>query len=175
LRQKIDHARINPEKGVALISSRPDYRDEMKQFCQQFTHPSGAQLFNCGAGIGGGIDAYGFYQPCLMLRDPNLTTNLNTTSLRDAVLNTRPNLFKMTASRPDYLERCAHCFLRGLCESCPAASYAEHGCLDQPVEYLCQVAHAKARDIGLLDEKEKAWEVQDWKERLENLNTKESL
>jgi hypothetical protein len=41
----------------------------------------------------------------------------------------------------------------------------EHGTLDTPVEYLCGVAHAQAKYIGLITEGEKAWEVGNWRER----------
>ena len=33
----------------------------------------------------------------------------------------------------------------GLCEQCPAKSWSEHGTLDTPVEYHCEMAHAQAR------------------------------
>jgi hypothetical protein len=42
----------------------------------------------------------------------------------------------------------------------------EHGTLDTPVEYLCEIAHAQARQLRLLEEKEMAWEVEDWRERI---------
>jgi hypothetical protein len=42
----------------------------------------------------------------------------------------------------------------------------EHGTFDTPVEYLCRVAHAQARDLGLLKEGERAREVENWKERV---------
>jgi len=35
----------------------------------------------------------------------------------------------------------------------------EHGALDEPVEYLCEIAHAEAVRLGLLKEGGKAWEV----------------
>jgi hypothetical protein len=38
--------------------------------------------------------------------------------------------------------------------------------LDTPVEYLCEVAHAEARWMGWLKDREKAWEVLDWTERV---------
>ena len=58
-------------------------------------------------------------------------------------------------------------FLKGLCEQCPAKSWMEHGTLDTPVEYLCDVAHAQARYLGLIGDSEKAWEVTNGKERVE--------
>ena len=64
----------------------------------------------------------------------------------------------MKATNPEYLKRCAVCFLKGLCEQCPAKSWAEYGTLDTPVEYLCEVAHAQAYWLGWLKDGEKAWE-----------------
>jgi hypothetical protein len=43
----------------------------------------------------------------------------------------------------------------------------ESGTLDTPVEYLCDVAHAQVRYLGLVGKSEKAWEVTDRRERVE--------
>ena len=61
------------------------------------------------------------------------------------------------------------CFLKGLCEQCPAKSWMEHGTLDTPVKYFCEIAHAQAEFLGLLEENEKAWEIKDWKKRMGSL------
>lgn len=45
----------------------------------------------------------------------------------------------------------------------------EHGTLDTPVEYLCRVAHARARDLGLLGKDEHGWEATDGAERAARL------
>ena len=82
-----------------------------------------------------------------------------------------PDFRTIEATNPDYLERCARCFLKGLCEQCPAKSWSEHGTLDTPVEYLCQIAHVRARDLGLLSEGENAWDVMDWQARIKALET----
>jgi radical SAM protein with 4Fe4S-binding SPASM domain len=129
--------------------------------------PPEDRLFACGAGCGGGcVDAYGNFHLCLLLKDPDIAYNLKRGSLKDALTNLFPKIRETKAENPDYLSRCARCFLKGLCEQCPAKSWAEHGTLDTPVEYLCGVAHAQARFIGLLTENERAWEVENWKERV---------
>jgi hypothetical protein len=84
-----------------------------------------------------------------------------------------PRLRELRAANPEYLRRCVRCFLKGLCEQCPAKSWAEHGTLDTPVAYYCAVAHAQARDLGLLGEHEQGWEVMDWRERIERLVERE--
>jgi hypothetical protein len=93
--------------------------------------------------------------------------------LHDALANFFPQLRELRATNPAYLARCARCFLKGMCRQCPGTSWAEHGTLDTPVEYFCQVAHAQARFVGLMGEGEKAWEVVDWKERIRNFSGKE--
>ncbi len=160
--------RVSPEDGVILLRrpGRP-YLQEMRQFCGRFMGPSGDRLFSCGAGHDACVDAYGMVQPCILLRHPNMVYDLQKGSLKEALTSFFPRLREETrAANPDYLARCARCFLKGLCEQCPAKSWAEQGALDTPVEYLCGVAHAQARDLGLLGESEHAWEVENWKERI---------
>jgi radical SAM protein with 4Fe4S-binding SPASM domain len=168
----INRLRVAPQEGLALLTrDGKSYLKEMNQFCNCFMGPNGECLFECGAGLGGCVDAYGRYQPCMLLRDPQLSYDLRTGSLRDALENFFPNVRQITATNPEYLERCAICFLHGLCEQCPGKSWSENGTLDTPVEYLCQVAHAQALYLGLLQPGEKAWEVPDWQERLKRMRT----
>jgi MoaA/NifB/PqqE/SkfB family radical SAM enzyme len=91
--------------------------------------------------------------------------------LEEALTEFFPRMRQMRATHLDYLARCARCFLKGLCDQCPAKSWMEHGTLDTPVEYLCAVAHAKARHLGLLAEGENAWQVRDWQERIDRFST----
>ena len=175
--------RLTPDEGVAVLTrDETKFRKEMEEFAGKFMGPPGDALFRCGAGNGMCIDAYGFAQPCMGVRAPELTFNLRSLSLRGGkghcesrsyrneaiskAIDFFKNLKDVKATNPDYLRRCAVCFLKGLCEQCPAKSWAEHGTLDTPVEYLCAVAHAQARFLGWLKDSEKAWEVLDWKERV---------
>jgi radical SAM protein with 4Fe4S-binding SPASM domain len=168
--RQIAGLRLSPEDGSAvLIRHREAYFKEMRQFCSKFMGPSGDRLFACGAGHGTCVDAYGRAQMCMMLRHPDTTYGLKAGSLRDALTNFFPRLWERRATNSDYLARCARCFLQGLCEQCPAKSWAEHGTLDTPVEHLCRVAHAQARDLGLLRDGERAWEVSDGRSRTERL------
>jgi len=45
----------------------------------------------------------------------------------------------------------------------------EHGTLDTPIDYLCEVAHVQARYLGLVEEGEKAWAVEDWRVRIDRM------
>jgi radical SAM protein with 4Fe4S-binding SPASM domain len=145
----------------------------MAQFCSRFMGRPGDALFTCGAGRAGAVDAYGRYQPCMLLRDPALTCDVRGPGGLAEALGAIPARLQASRPRnPDYLARCARCFLAGLCGQCPAQSWMEHGTLDTPVAYLCQAAHAEARALGLLTDGERAWEVADladWRARVKNL------
>ena len=168
--RRIARLRFTPDEGVALVSQRGDsYRKAMAQFSAGFMAPQGDRLFACGAGQAGCVDAYGAYQMCMLLRHPDTVYDLKQGTLRQALTEAFPRHRELRATNPDYLRRCARCFLKGLCEQCPGKSWGEHGTLDTPVEYLCQVAHAQARYLGLLAEGEQAWEVADWRERIATL------
>jgi radical SAM protein with 4Fe4S-binding SPASM domain len=163
----IQSMRASAWESIQMLNRcREAYRKEMRHFCQRYIGPPGEILFTCGAGRRGCVDAYGRLQPCLLLRAPGLSYDLKNGTLRDALTHVFPKLQKLTAADPAYLERCARCFLKGLCEECPAKSWSEHGTLDTPVEYLCEIAHVQALDLGLLTENERGWEITDWRERI---------
>ncbi|MEN6559327.1 MAG: radical SAM protein [Acidobacteriota bacterium] len=136
--------------------------DEWREFCGRDGRPRGDRLFSClPAAASAAVDAYGRLQYCLGLRHPDTVYDLAAGSLREAVTDFLPRLRERRAAGPAYLERCGRCFLKGLCQQCPAKSWAEHGTLDTPVEYFCDVAHAQAVAAGLLERGKKAWTVSD--------------
>ncbi len=168
----IRSVRIPPEDGLRIVTAdREWYLREKKQFAAKFMGPQGDRLFACGPG--GCMDPYGYLHPCGMIRDPGLAYDLRKGSLEDAVRNSLPKLRDMKAASATHLERCARCFLKGLCEQCPGKSWAEHGTLDTPVEYCCDVAHTEARYLGLLAMGENAWEIADWQERIAHFTGRE--
>jgi len=164
---RITELRATPDETVAGLSRNPLYQRNMRQFCGKFMGPPGDRLFRCGAGHGTCVDAYGKAQLCLPLRDPVTVVDLHEIPLKAALEKSFPATREIRATNPDYLRRCARCFLKGLCEQCPAKSWMESGALDTPVEYLCDVAHARARHLGLIGDRESAWEVEGWRQRVE--------
>jgi radical SAM protein with 4Fe4S-binding SPASM domain len=166
----IESLRLSPQEGLAVLA-RDDakYRRTMAPVASGFMGPCGGQLFDCGPGYNICVDAYGRAQPCMSMRAPELTyqaAGANSHSLLRDAMERFSHLSELRAANPDYLRRCAVCFLKGLCEQCPAKSWTEHGKLDTPVEYLCEVAHAQARYLGWLGENEQAWQVIDGPERV---------
>jgi radical SAM protein with 4Fe4S-binding SPASM domain len=163
--------RFSPAEGLKVLTRDMEkYRKGMCEFCSKFMRPPGNKLFSCGAGHGGGcVDAYGKLQLCLPLRHPATVYDLKQGSIKDAIENFFPKMKQIVPQNPEYLKRCARCFLKGLCDQCPAKSWTETGTLDTPVEYLCEVAHTQAEYLGLIEKGEKAWEVDDWRGRIQNL------
>ncbi len=162
--------RLSPEDGLAVLArDESGYRKTMREFAEKFMGPPGDILFRCGAGRGLCIDAYGRAQPCMGLRAPKLSMDIagctSPSPLADA-LESFASLGEMRATNPAYLMRCANCFLKGLCEQCPAKSWSEYGTPDTPVEYLCDIAHEQARFLGWLKDGESAWTVKAWRERI---------
>lgn len=177
----IRRMRISPEETLDMLTREPEkYIKEMRQFAGKFMGPSGDRIFNCGAGHGACIDAYGYAQMCLLLRHSDTVYALDQAKHRErnpgsdlspleyALTKFFPQVREMRSRNPEYLKRCAVCFLKGFCDQCPAKSWEEHGTLDTPVEYLCRVAHAQAVYLGLLLEGEKSWELEPevWRNRL---------
>ena len=177
----IKRLRISPEETLTMRIREPDkYLNEMRQFAAKFMGPSGNCLFTCGAGLGACVDAYGKAQMCMLLRHPDTVYPLDPdlhqanhpesdlAPLAYALKVFFPQVRQLRAINPEYLRRCGVCFLKGLCDQCPAKSWEEHGTLDTPVEYLCEVAHTEARYLGLLNDCEKSWELPEkvWRARV---------
>lgn len=160
--------RLNPDEILTVLArQKKEYILEMAQFIRKFVKPTGDKIFSCGAGNGQvSVDAYGNLHPCLLLKDPETSIHLKTCNLKEAVTHFIPEIRQKKSMNPEYLKRCARCFLRGLCEQCPARSWTEHGTLDTPVNYYCDVAHKQAEMLGLLEPGEKAWLIEDWQSRI---------
>jgi MoaA/NifB/PqqE/SkfB family radical SAM enzyme len=174
----IQTLRLTPDETVAMLARDPNYIKSMREFCGKFMGPPGDKLFDCGAGHGTCVDAYGQAQMCMLLRNPAMVYDLRAAGvgsglrvcpdsgdptgspLQYALTEFFPRLRETRVTNPEYLRRCAKCFLKGLCEQCPAKSWTENGTLDTPVEYLCDVAHAQARYLGLLGADEHAWDIE---------------
>lgn len=162
----IEDLRLDAKDALAMLKEKEEVYDRsIRQFCDKFLGVTGDRLFPCGAGLGGSIDPYGRFQPCMALRDPNLTVDLREHSLTEVLNEIYPPMRDMRATNKAYLQRCAKCFLRSMCDMCPGTSWSEHGTLDTPVEYACAVTHEQAYDLGLLSEGEKSWEIEDWESR----------
>jgi radical SAM protein with 4Fe4S-binding SPASM domain len=139
--------RIRPEEVLEL-----DLKDEKRiknlhDFSEKFwgLPPSSEYLFQCGAGVGTfHVDSYGRLSPCMMTR--NLSYDLRQGTFRDGWLDFMPYVLaqKWTRETP-----CKRCELFALCGQCPGWAQMETGDAEIQVEYLCEVAHMRARAFAL--------------------------
>jgi radical SAM protein with 4Fe4S-binding SPASM domain len=161
----IKKIRLSPVEYMSVLTrDKKSYISGKAEFAKRFMGPAGDILFQCGAGKDLCIDAYGRVQPCMLLRNPEMTAK-PFSKLADS-LKAFSCLSDIRSSNPVFLERCSRCFLNSFCDQCPAASWSETMTLDTPVEYLCEAVHTQARYLGWLAEDEFAWEVEDWKARI---------
>ncbi len=164
--KQIAKLRVSPQKGVDyMMRNESEWQDFKQTYGKTLPGFSRSRLFTCSARRGQlCIDAYGRVQACMGLRAPELVQPAGT-PLSDALEHFK-SLQEIRSANPEYINRCGKCFLRNLCEQCPAKSWSESGELDTPVEYLCEITHELARRLGWLRAGERSWKVNDWQLRL---------
>jgi radical SAM protein with 4Fe4S-binding SPASM domain len=136
--------RLPPESVVQLDVEYEERSHEWKEFCKKFITPfSSEYLFNCGAGISTfHIDPYGNMSPCQMARFQS--HGLREAAFKEVWEACIPGTLKLKP-RGDY--PCGRCELISLCGQCPGWAWLEERNPEQPVEYLCRVAHLRAESF----------------------------
>jgi len=147
---EIKAERLSPEEIVVLEQSDPERFQALKKGCDklidpQFSHTSCNHLFHCGAGNESCSLSYdGLFRLCASLWHPDCVYDLKQGTLTDAWQGLTPQVRAMQSERREFLETCRRCPLINLCMWCPAHAALETGEMDAPVDYFCQVAHARA-------------------------------
>ncbi len=97
-------------------------------------------VFTCGAGLNTyHIDPYGRLSSCMMV--PSITYDLRAGSFAEgwaSLLDRVVNLRRSTTTR------CQSCAIAGACDACPGWATLEHGELEAPIDYLCEINHRRA-------------------------------
>ena len=145
--------RLTPEEIVALERADEARFSALQKGCntlinEDFTHIGCDHLFHCGAGNGSFNVSYdGRFRLCSSLWAPETMYDLRQGSLSEAWGQLVPKVRDLRSPRREFLERCRRCPIVNLCLWCPAHSWLETGELDTPIDYFCQVAHARAAAI----------------------------
>lgn len=138
--------RLSPEDVVMMDLADEKRMEEWEDFCDRFvpvSHQS-EELFNCGAGLSTfHINSYGELSVCILARTPDF--NLRTGTFHEGWHNFLPDVLKQKWA---WEAPCKNCNLISLCGQCPGWSQLEHGDIQKPVEYLCQIAHMRAEAFG---------------------------
>jgi radical SAM protein with 4Fe4S-binding SPASM domain len=135
--------RVPPGQVLETELQDPVRSSEMKDFFHRFADfkPESRYLYSCGAGITSfHIDPYGRLSPCS-------TSRMRTYDLRQGTFQEGWEQFLPgeRALPKTRTTRCSTCKLHSVCEQCVGLAYTESGDPEEPVDYLCQLAHLRAQ------------------------------
>jgi radical SAM protein with 4Fe4S-binding SPASM domain len=146
--------RLTPEEIVDIEKKDVQRVKSLKKIGARLTrHDCGEKcthLFLCGAGQKScSVDPEGNFKLCSSLCQPEFLYDLKKGSVSYAETKFVPTIRDMRSENKNYLENCRQCKLVSLCMWCPANSYLENGTLDSPVKYFCEIAHLRAKELGI--------------------------
>lgn len=139
--------RVAPEQVVETELQDPVRGPEMEDYFQRMVQvkPDNRYVYTCGAGLYNfHIDSYGRMSPCI-------TSRARTYDLRHGTFKEGwENFLLKERSLPSTREtRCHTCPIHGACEQCVGRAYTEGGDPEEPVDYVCQLAHLRANAFRL--------------------------
>lgn len=137
--------RLTPEEIVML-----DLRDggriaEWRRLAEDLAPtptPAGEMqsLYHCGAGVNSwAVDPYGNLTMCVISHAEHF--NVRGRSFREGWEFLSKNVRQRKITRPT---KCTDCKLKSMCGMCPANGELEKGDPEEPVEWLCHLAHLRA-------------------------------
>jgi radical SAM protein with 4Fe4S-binding SPASM domain len=142
--------RLKPEETVELDLRDERRMSEWSSFAAQFLGPArrpapAEQVYSCGGGVSSfAVDPYGGMSICVLserekydLRQGSVTEGW-TQFLR-----------RVRARQITRTTKCTGCAIKPLCGMCPAQGELENGDPEAPVDFLCEVAHLRAKALDL--------------------------
>jgi radical SAM protein with 4Fe4S-binding SPASM domain len=136
--------RVPPEKVVELDRIMDAETGELRDFYGRDQRQESDYVFNCGAGLNTyHIDPYGRLSTCMMV--PSITYDLRHGSFREGWEGFQERVVDLRRAKTT---RCHSCAIAGACDTCPGWSTLEHGTLEDPVDYMCEINHRRAEAFG---------------------------
>jgi radical SAM protein with 4Fe4S-binding SPASM domain len=138
--------RLSPAQIVQLDFEDPKRTQEWKRFCERFNGPVHSnghsdELYHCGAGVNTfGIDPSGV---CVF--SVGKTWDLRKGSFREGWDHF---LFNVRQKQITRSTKCVECEIKAMCGMCPTNAELENRDPEEPVDFLCQVAHLRAKALG---------------------------
>ena len=142
--------RLQPGEIVQLDLNDGARVSEWKRFATRFcglpvTPEAGAQIYSCGGGVTGfAIDPEGKMSVCVISRFA--TYDLRRGSFQQGWDHLTREVRGTKITR---VTKCTTCGIKSLCGMCPANAELESGDPEAPVDFLCRVAHLRARAMGI--------------------------
>jgi radical SAM protein with 4Fe4S-binding SPASM domain len=142
--------RLSAEEIVQLDLGDPQRVESWRQLASHFSKAirsgvDGDEMYHCGGGLNSfSIDPYGNMGICVL-------STKETVSIREGRFREGWETFLLQTrhkkrTRPT---KCDDCAIKAMCGMCPAQGELEHGDAEQPVEFLCEVAHLRALVLGI--------------------------
>jgi radical SAM protein with 4Fe4S-binding SPASM domain len=151
----IKSERLGAQEIVFIEKSDPERFSALKKGCDKLINPEMEHvncnhLFHCGIGMGNFTVGYnGYFRLCSSLWQTDCLYNLKNGSLLEAWQSFVPKVRDMRSDQKEFLDKCRKCPIINLCLWCPAHSYLESGKLDTPIDYFCEVAHARQAALNI--------------------------
>ncbi len=142
--------RLTPDEVVELDVQDPERLTEWDRFCEHHVGPpsdptQSHDLYQCGGGIGSfAIDPAGKISLCAMSASD--TYDLRQGSFREGWEDFISRVRQKKITRQT---KCFACEIKAMCGMCPANGELENRDPEEPVDFLCRVAHLRANDLGL--------------------------
>lgn len=141
--------RLQPAEVVGLDLLDARRMAEWKKFAERFNGPVHSpehpdEVYHCGGGINSfAIDPQG--KMSIYVLSHFDTYDLRTGSFREGW---EDFLLKVRRKKMTRLTKCVKCEIQAMCGMCPANGELENGHAETPVDFLCHVAHLRARVLG---------------------------
>jgi radical SAM protein with 4Fe4S-binding SPASM domain len=141
--------RLQPWELVKMDLEDPERVAEWKKFAARFNHPTppehGDEVYQCGGGINGfAIDPEGKMSICVLSQFD--TYDLRRGSFREGWDHFLREVRRKKITR---VTKCTACEIKSMCGMCPANGELENGDAELPVDFLCHVAHLRARALEI--------------------------
>jgi radical SAM protein with 4Fe4S-binding SPASM domain len=152
--REIQMERLSPKEIVAIEKSDHKRYTSLEKNCNKLINPNFSSincnhLFHCGTGNNSFTVSYdGYFRLCSSLWHPDCVYDSKKELFLEAWKIFVSKVRDMRSDRKEFLEKCRKCQIINLCIWCPAHSHLETGKLDTPVDYFCEVAHARAESLG---------------------------
>ena len=141
--------RLAPEEVVQLDLADSERAEAMRDFARkrngQADRNENTSLYPCGGGANSfAIDPYGRLRACAISPDEGF-------DLRGGSFQEGWGRFlaRLRERRIERETKCLACSLKELCGMCPANGELECGDPQQPVDFLCRVAHLRAHALDI--------------------------
>ncbi len=142
--------RLTPEEVVALDMAVPKAKNEYRRMADRdlgrapnLSHTS--TTYFCGGGINSfAINAWGEIGICLISQQE--TFSVRTDCVKKVW---EGSLLHLRNRKRTMMTKCTQCRIQSLCGMCPANGELENGNREDPVEFLCHVAHLRAAVVGV--------------------------